>query len=66
MTAKEALNDKLQRSVAAYLRCDGVVNNRIKKGLSLRLRVKKMFKNRRIFGKVTSKNVIVSCTFVVF
>jgi len=46
MTAKEALNDKLQRSVAAYLRCDGVVNNRIKKGLSLRLGVKKMFKNR--------------------
>ena len=27
MSAKEAINDKLQGSVAAYLRCGGVVNN---------------------------------------
>ena len=33
--AKQATNDKLQGSVAAYLRCDGVVNNQLKKGLLL-------------------------------
>jgi len=39
MSAKQALNDKSQGSVAAYLRCDGVVNNQIKKGLLLSLAV---------------------------
>jgi len=63
--AKQALNDKLQGSVAAYLRCGGVVNTQIKKSLLLSLRVKKKF-NRGIFGKVTSKNVIISCTFFAF
>jgi len=33
MSAKQVINDKLQGSVATYLRCDGVVNNQIKKGL---------------------------------
>jgi len=33
MSAKQAINDKLQGSVATYLRCGGVVNNQIKKGL---------------------------------
>ena len=42
MSTKQAPNDKLQRSVAAYLRCGWVVNNQIKKGLLLRLRVKKI------------------------
>jgi len=46
MSAKHALNDKLrhkfQGSVAAYLRCGGVVNNQIKKGLLLSLPVKKI------------------------
>ena len=37
MSAKEAINDKLQGSVATYLRCGGVVNNRIRKGLLLSL-----------------------------
>jgi len=37
--AKQALNDKLQGSVAAYFRCVGVVNNQIKNGLLLRLGV---------------------------
>jgi len=37
MSAKQALNDKLQGSVAAYLWCSGVVNNQIKKGLLLSL-----------------------------
>ena len=35
MSAKEAVNDKLQGSVATYLRYGGVVNNRIKKRLLL-------------------------------
>ena len=35
MSAKEANNDKLQGRVATYLRCGGVVNNQIKKGLLL-------------------------------
>jgi len=35
MSAKQAINDKLQGSVATYLRCGGVVNNQIKKGLLL-------------------------------
>jgi len=32
---KQAINDKLQRSVATYLRCGGVVNKWIKKDLLL-------------------------------
>ena len=36
-SAKPPLNDKLQGSVAAYLKCGGVVNNQIKKGLLLSL-----------------------------
>jgi len=35
MSAKQTINDKLQGGVAAYLSCDGVVNNQIKKGLLL-------------------------------
>jgi len=35
MSAKQAINDKLQGSVATYFRCGGVVNNQIKKGLFL-------------------------------
>jgi len=38
--SKKAINDKLQSSVAAYLRYGGVVNNQIKKGLLLSVRVK--------------------------
>jgi len=44
MSAKQAINDKLQGSVATYLRCGGVVNNQIKKGLLQSVRVKKKFK----------------------
>ena len=39
---KQEINDKLEGSVAAYLRCDGVVNNRIKNGLLLSLPAKKI------------------------
>jgi len=42
MLAKEAINDKLQGCIAAYLRCGGVVNNQIEKGLLLSLRVNKI------------------------
>jgi len=38
MSAKQAINDKLQGNVATQLRCDGVVNNQIEKGLLLNLR----------------------------
>jgi len=37
LSAKQAINDKLQGSVAACLRCGGVVKNEIKKGLLLSL-----------------------------
>jgi len=37
ISAKQAINDKLQGSVATYLRCGGVINNQIKKGLLLSL-----------------------------
>jgi len=35
LSAKQAINDKLQGSVDRYFRCGGVVNNQIKKGLLL-------------------------------
>jgi len=41
MPAKQAIKDKLQDSVATYLRCRGVVNKQIKKGLLLSLWLKK-------------------------
>jgi len=41
MSAKQAINDKLQGSVATYLRCGGVVYEQIKKSLLLSLSVKK-------------------------
>jgi len=45
LSAKQAINDKLQGSVATYLRRGGVVNNQINKGLLLNVRVK-FFLNR--------------------
>ena len=41
MSAQQALNDKLQGSVAAYLKFGWVVKNQIKKGLLLSQWVKK-------------------------
>jgi len=35
MSAKQAVNDKLQGIAGTYLMCGGVVNNQIKKGLLL-------------------------------
>jgi len=42
MSAKQAINDKLQGSVAVYLRCGGVVNNQIKKCLLRSISEKKI------------------------
>jgi len=42
LSAKQANNDKLQGSVAAYLRYVGVVNKEIRKGLLPSLTVKKI------------------------
>jgi len=43
MSAKQAINDKLQGNVATYLRCGGVLNNQIKKGLLLIVWAKNFF-----------------------
>jgi len=48
MSAKQALNDKLQGSVATHIRCRRDVNNQIKKGLLLTVRVK-IFKSVNIW-----------------
>jgi len=52
MSAKQAISDKLQGSVATYLRCGGVVNNQIKKGLLLNLQVKIFFKSVNIWQQL--------------
>ena len=48
MSAKQAINDKLQGSVDIYLKRGGAVNNQIKKGLLLSLWVKNIFKKVNI------------------
>jgi len=55
MSAKQAINDKLQGSVTTYLRYGGVVNNHIKKGLLLSMRVKKKFKIGEYFAKLQGR-----------
>jgi len=78
VSAKQAINDKLLGSVATYFRCGGVVNNQNKKGLLMSLGEKMLKSvniwqsYKLLVGvefnapldtiKVTSKNVIVSCT----
>ena len=49
MSAKQAINDKLQGSVAVYLRFGGAVNNQIKKALLLSPRVKLILKSVNIW-----------------
>ena len=49
MSAKQAINDKLQGSVATHLRYGGVVNKQIKKGLLLSLRVKEILESVNIW-----------------
>jgi len=60
MSAKQAIDDKLQGTVATYLKCGGLINNQIKKGLLLSLLVKKKIKIGEYLAKLqlTSKNVI--------
>jgi len=48
MSAKQTINDKLQGSVATYLRCGGVVNNQIKKDLPRNLPAKKFWNRLKI------------------
>ena len=43
MSAKQAINDNLSGSVAAFLRCGGIVSDQIKKGLLLSLHVSEIF-----------------------
>jgi len=52
MSAKQAINDKLQGSVGTYLRCGGIVNNQMKNGLLLSVRVKIVFKSANIWHGV--------------
>jgi len=49
MSAKQAIDDKLQGTVATYLKCGGLINNQIKKGLLLSLLVKKKLKSVNIW-----------------
>jgi len=51
MSAKQAINDKLQGSVATYLRCGGIVNKQIKKGLLLSQWVKTFSKSVNIWQR---------------
>jgi len=52
ISAKQPIDNKLQGSVAKYLRCGGVVNNQIEKGLGLLLSLSGFFfKSVNNFGK---------------
>ena len=53
-SAKHAINDKLQGSVATYLRCGGFVNNQIKKDLLLSVRVN-FFLNCEYLAKLPAR-----------
>jgi len=54
---KQAINDKLQGSLATYLRCDGVVNNQINKDLLLSPSVKKIFTTVNIWQSYMQERV---------
>ena len=49
MSAIQAINDKIQGNVATYLRCGSAVNNQLKKGLLLSLRMDKFLKSVNIW-----------------
>ena len=55
MSAKQAINDKLQGSVATFLTCGGVVNNQTKEGLLMSLWVKKKFKIGDYLAKLQAR-----------
>jgi len=49
VSAKQAINDKFQGTVATYSRCGGVFNNQIRKGLFLTLSVNFFFESVNIW-----------------
>ena len=55
MSAKRAINDKLQGSVATYLRCDESFYNQIKKGLLLSPRAKEILKSVSVWQSYKHK-----------
>jgi len=55
MSGKQAINDKLQGSVATYLSSGGVVNNQIRKCLLQSLSVKKSFKIGEYLAKLLAR-----------
>jgi len=54
-SAKQAINDKLQGSVAIYLRCGGVVNNQIKKRFTAESVSEKNFKIGEHMAKLQTR-----------
>jgi len=62
---KQAINDKLQGSVATYLRLRGVVSNQIKKGLLLNLPVK-MLKIDEYLAKLQARRWLPRALFSSF
>jgi len=62
MSAEQAINDKLQGSVATYLRCGGVVDNQILVMFIADSVSEFFFKSMNIWGNVTSKSMVVSYT----
>ena len=58
MSAKQAINNKIQSSVATYLKCDGLSTSKWRM-VYCWVCEWKIFFNRWIFGKVTSKIMIV-------
>ena len=58
--ARKPINDKLQGSVATYLRCGEVVNNQIKKGLLLSLSVNFFSKSVNISQSYKQKRGLVA------
>jgi len=55
MSAKQAINDKLQGIVGAHLKCGGVVNNQMKKCLLLSEKVKTFSKSVNIWQSCKQK-----------
>jgi len=56
MSAKQAVNDKLQGSVATYLRCGKDANIQINSGLLLSLRMNYFFKSVNICQSYKQKH----------
>jgi len=65
MSTKQAINDKLQGSVATYLRCGRVANNQIKIRLLLSVGVEFFSKSVNIWQSYKQERAL-SCTFSVF